>query len=190
MAEPICSCWDDIMRVTLSSKILGRAIDERDWKTAREKIPQLEKLVEALESCSGIRLNGVRSRIYSIKNEMGRYDQVRASTDAYSIFNELVYDVGCHKTDVRKGRLDEPLAKMPLTPYKPNPEQELEESGFDLGVEIGEALDFYKNELTYGELRGASISKQADLVQKHLEEKRGVKIPRERIIEIMVNTEG
>jgi len=97
----ICGCWDNIVRLSMVVKAFAEALGTRNWKEAREKLPQVEAFLEKLEECSGIRFLGARARLEAIKREMARYDWVRAWADAESLMNEIIYDIGCRRVPIK-----------------------------------------------------------------------------------------
>lgn len=100
MAEGnVCDCWDHIVGLTTISEKLTRDVGDRKWKELREvDIPKAKEFAGALEKCSGIKLEGFRSRIYEIEERYApRYDWASALGTAAGLTSEIVYDIGCRK---------------------------------------------------------------------------------------------
>lgn len=97
--SPVCGCWDELVSMTICADVLENEIGARNWKGARETLEDLGGRVERFEGCAGLRLVGVRNRMFTIEREMARYEWAGAVADAGAMKNELVWDVaGCRVT--------------------------------------------------------------------------------------------
>jgi hypothetical protein len=83
--------------MTVVWSIVNDAVGEKNWKEAREYIPRLKERVSDLEDCSALRLDGARSRIFSLEREIERYDWPKALGDISAMIDEVIYDVACRK---------------------------------------------------------------------------------------------